>query len=71
LCDVEFGDTSATDSEPLVLFLAMNDLISVADDGQVRVVRNDERLASARSLIDSGDALGSDGGVVEVLFWLV
>src|SRR5579884_2403042 len=44
LCDVELSDASAADGKPQISQLAVDDLISIADNGQVCVVRDHDGL---------------------------
>ena len=72
LCDIEFSDAAAVHFELPVPLGAVDDLIGVSNDSEVRVVRDDDRLSPSRGLMYSGDKLeAGDRLVVEVLFWLV
>src|SRR5579884_1929642 len=71
LCDVELSDASAADGKPQISQLAVDDLISIADNGQVCVVRDHDGLTPPGGLVYRGNKLRCNGLVVEVLLRLI
>jgi hypothetical protein len=44
---VEFSNTPTVHGEAPIVHLAVNDLVGIADDGEVGVVSNDDRLSAS------------------------
>ena len=71
LRNVEFSDASTVYGEASIVHLAVHDLVGIADDGEVGVVSDDDRLSASCGFMNRWHELGCDGLVVQVLFGLV